>query len=162
MIQKNTITILSLLVLVSAACTNLSQTANPEQENMTTTTTKKHRFDRNMYPTVKDYLVVYNYREGLRSDNEGLVESTIFNALALRLANPALNIDVLHQELGNLQRNANSESIRYKSMLALYALENESLLQDVNPGDYNSPNAYFSVLANTMNTKFLGTIAQSK
>lgn len=60
-----------------------------------------------------------NYLHALQSSNEGVVESTIYNILMLKLKFPNREIGEIKDELKQLAMEGNEQSVRYKAYIAM-------------------------------------------
>ena len=91
---------------------------------------------------------------GLSSDVQGVVESSIFNAVNYKVAYPDFTSEKVEERLNNVALEANSHSVRYKAYLALAYYKNqtqfkspEELLAMV---DHNNQNEIFFYLQETV------------
>ncbi|MFU8813513.1 MAG: hypothetical protein ACNA78_11155 [Balneolaceae bacterium] len=58
------------------------------------------------------------FLNGIRSDVSGIVEAAIFNALAVKINNPAYSSDVVVRELNRIATETDNHKLRYKAFLA--------------------------------------------
>ncbi|HOJ03006.1 MAG TPA: hypothetical protein PK916_03285 [Bacteroidota bacterium] len=68
-------------------------------------------------------VAIKNYERGLLSDNDGVVESSLYYAVRLRLTHPSHDFTTLSRAIDKLVASGRTPSIRYKAYLAstLYA-----------------------------------------
>lgn len=100
-------------------------------------------------------LAMKNYRMGLESENEGLVESSLYYAVCLRLKFPEMDLHELERSIDHLVSRGTTQAIRYKAYLAstVYAspgLVDASLL----PRGENVP-GFFAGIGNQLQTRLL-------
>lgn len=70
-----------------------------------------------------------NYLVGLRSENTGVVESSIYNVLQLVKADPAQPIAEIRQQLTYLSTSADANRVRYKAGVALMLIAQPDILK---------------------------------
>ena len=115
--------------------------------------------DSSVFTQYGDPNVLFNKFEsglvfGLSSDVQGVVESSIFNAVNYKVAYPDFTSEKVEERLNNVALEANSHSVRYKAYLALAYYKNqtqfkspEELLAMV---DHNNQNEIFFYLQETV------------
>jgi len=105
---------------------------------------------------------VNNYVKALKSDNDGLVESAIFNSLMLKIKNPGVDIRPVKDVLASLTLKGNSHVIRYKAYLGLTFLSNRDAFAGAEElaalVEYEDPNEFFVFLDNEIKDSLLTTI----
>lgn len=72
-----------------------------------------------------------NYLVGLRSDNTGLVESSIYHVLHLVNAYPSQPTAEIRQQLVALSSSAKNDRVRYKAGVALLLLSHPDILKQM-------------------------------
>ncbi len=72
-----------------------------------------------------------NYLVGLRSENTGVVESSIYNVLQLVKADPAQPIAEIRKQLTYLSTSADANRVRYKAGVALLLLAQPEILNSM-------------------------------
>ena len=104
-------------------------------------------------------LAVNNYLEALTSENNGLVESAIFNSLMLKVQYPEANIDPIKSRLAKLAVQGSSHVIRYKAYLGLTFLNNRNEFAGAEELaaliEYEDPNEFFVFLDNEIKNTLL-------
>lgn len=102
---------------------------------------------------------VNNYLEALTSDNNGLVESAIFNSLMLKIKYPEANIRPIEDTLADLVVKGDSHVIRYKAYLGLTFLNNRDEFAGADELaaliEYEDPNEFFVFLDNEIKNSLL-------
>lgn len=96
-----------------------------------------------------------NYLIALRSENQAVVESAIFYSVKFKLFYEDQDCETLRNELRDLSINGKSESIRLKAFLASYFLNSPELLAKIEKVNYKDSNAFFQMLADTLQEKIL-------
>ena len=96
-----------------------------------------------------------NYLKALKSDNDGMVESTIFHSLKYKMYYPERNTAQLETEIENLIENGKTESIRYKAFLADQFMHNSKLLNKIEKRNYKDEIEFFKMLGEELNNYFL-------
>jgi hypothetical protein len=99
---------------------------------------------------------VRGYGEALRSDIDGVVESSITYATVLRIAAPQLNMNAIRAEINDLAANGETPVIRYKAYLATIVFQDpqefESAVGSVSP----ESNQFFSTVADQVSKRLFG------
>lgn len=96
-----------------------------------------------------------NYAAGLMSGNDGLVESSLYYAVRMRLACPDRNFTTLQSSVDKLVKEGRTHCIRYKASLASTVFASPRLIdadESDSPADMNS---YFSNIAEQLEHKLL-------
>jgi hypothetical protein len=100
--------------------------------------------------------VVCNFESGLRSGNDGVVESTLSHVLWLRLVRPDVNLDRLQDEIAGLVTDGRTPSIRYRASLATMVLESPALFAGMTGKSYSTANELFAGVSSTAQQTLLG------
>lgn len=96
-----------------------------------------------------------NFLKALKSDNTGLVECAVFHTVKYKLYYPEQKLSDIVPELENLSQNGKSEIIRYKALLAVQFLKNDSLLAKIKKENYKDANQFFLMLGNELQESLL-------
>ncbi len=96
-----------------------------------------------------------NYLMGLRSDNTGVVESSIYNVLQLVKAEPSQPIAEIRQQLTKLSTSAKSDRVRYKAGVALMLLAQPSILMNLKYDRESVADDYFAEAMARMTATYL-------
>jgi hypothetical protein len=100
-------------------------------------------------------LAVKNYRMGLESENDGLVESSLYYAVCLRLKFPDKDFRTLENAIDDLVTRGATETIRFKAYLASTVYASPELIEcDRLPEDGDTP-AFFANLGNQLQQRLL-------
>ena len=73
-------------------------------------------------------LAIKNYRMGMNSENDGLVESSLYYAVRLRIAYPETDLTELETVIDDLVTEGRTQSIRYLAYLASTLFASPSLV----------------------------------
>jgi len=91
-----------------------------------------------------------NYLRALNSDNDGLVESAIYNSLMLTIQHPEFDITPIVKKLQDLALSGESHVIRYKAYLSLSYLKDQDKFVGADELarllKYENPNKFFGFL----------------
>lgn len=91
-----------------------------------------------------------NYLKALESDNDGLVESAIYNSLMLNIKHPDFDITPIVNKLQELALKGDSHVIRYKAYLSLSYLKEQDKFVGAKELarllEYDDPNEFFVFL----------------
>ncbi len=113
--MKTRITVLITMMILTAGARITAQNADEglTADRMKLGTATEQKLD----------LAVQNYMMGLKSDNDGLVESSLYYAVRLRIAYPEKDLEALETTIDGLVTGGKTPSIRYLAYLAstLYA-----------------------------------------
>ena len=113
--MKTRITLLITMLILTAGSRLTAQNPNEgfTTDGMTLGIATEKKFDQ----------AVQNYIMGLKSDNDGLVESSLYYATRLRIAYPGEDLNALETTIDGLVTRGRTPSIRYMAYLAstLYA-----------------------------------------
>lgn len=96
-----------------------------------------------------------NYSKGLASDNDGLVESSLYYALQLRLAYPERAFPRLEKAVDGLVANGRTVGIRYKAHLASTVFVSPSIIDRGSVEDIADNDKLFSAVADQLESKLL-------
>ncbi len=96
-----------------------------------------------------------NYAAGLASDNDGLVESSLYYAVRMRLAFPERTFTALQSAVDRLVKCGRTHCIRYKASLASTIFSSPALIDVDRVGLPTDMNAYFSDIARQLEQKLL-------
>ena len=97
-----------------------------------------------------------NYIEGLRSDNNGVVESAIAQVIKMKMVMPEEEFTGLKAEFGRLSVGGRTAQMRYKAYLAGLVLDNVSIFTRECGREYETPEALFSAISNRLQSELLG------
>ncbi len=100
--------------------------------------------------------VVCNFESGLRSANDGVVESTLSHVLWLRLVRPDVNLAQLEDEIATLISSGRTPSIRYRASLASMVLDSPALFKGMADKSYETANELFARVSATAEQTLLG------
>lgn len=119
------------------------------QENGTATpalgTTRSERLD----------LAVDNYALGLTSENTGLVESSLYYAVQLRLAYPERRFFALEHAIDRLVAKGATARVRYKAFLASTVYASPLLVDRVRVAGIHDADAAFAEIARELDGRLL-------
>ena len=91
-----------------------------------------------------------NYLKALNSDNNGLVESAIYNSLMLNIQHPEFDITPIVKKLQDLALNGDTHLIRYKAYLSISYLKDSDEFVGTDELarllEYENPNEFFGFL----------------
>lgn len=96
-----------------------------------------------------------NYLMGLRSDNEGVLESSMYYALRMRLAYPELEMNAISREIDRLTNEGQSSSIRYKAHIASTIFAAPSLVDTDLVATATDIPSYFVALSHQLQQQLL-------
>lgn len=96
-----------------------------------------------------------NYANGLASDNDGLVESSLYYALQLRLMYPERDFSRLEKAVDKLVANGRTTAIKYKALLASTVFASPSIIDHGSVEAIADNDRLFSVVANQLESKLL-------
>lgn len=96
-----------------------------------------------------------NYSKGLASDNNGLVESSLYYALQLRLAYPDRAFPLLEKAVDRLVANGRTVGIRYKALLASTVFVSPGIIDRGSVEDIADNDKLFSAVADQLESKLL-------
>ena len=96
-----------------------------------------------------------NYTEGLASANIGLVESSLYYAVQLRLAFPERTFARLESSIDHLVKNGSTHCIRYKASLASTVFGSPRLIDAKRTSPITDMNAFFTSIADQLEQKLL-------
>lgn len=96
-----------------------------------------------------------NYAEGLASSNIGLVESSLYYAVQLRLAFPEWTFSRLESSIDHLVKNGSTHCIRYKASLASTVFSSPRLIDGKRTRPITDMNAFFTSIAEQLEHKLL-------
>ena len=100
-------------------------------------------------------LAVKNYRMGLEARNEGLVESSLYYAVCLRLKFPEETFPSLEKAIDRLVSRGATRTIRFKAYLASTVYASPALIDCSRlPIDGDVP-AFFASIGNQLQTQLL-------
>lgn len=104
---------------------------------------------------------VENYKAALNSDNNGLVESSIFQTLVYwkKTGNP--DVKTLLADMQELQITGSTPAIQYQAFLASYILSHESMIEIIDPSLYNDSQEFFKDVGKFVNEEMLNPIVEA-
>jgi hypothetical protein len=97
-----------------------------------------------------------NYLYGLRHQNQGIVESSIYHVLILYSNYPEKDYSLIKAQLNKLAINGPTEIICYKAYLAGKYLNNQELIDKIAKCNYQNQEQFFTLLSENLNGYFLG------
>lgn len=109
-------------------------------------------------PQTNNEKIAVNFVSGLQSDNVGVVESAIFQSLVLKTHKPEFDLAPIMKELDRLQKQGQSSEIKFKSYMAIYAMDNPDILKLVDARRFEDGDQYFSQLSMAINKNLFGTV----
>lgn len=86
-------------------------------------------------------------QSSLKSDNQGVVESTIFISLALKDIYPEANINKVVNKLNDLVADGSTPVIKYKAQLASIFYTYPTLFSDIKVNTKENPETYFKMIS---------------
>lgn len=96
------------------------------------------------------------YVTGLKSENSGLVESSLMEMAKIKVKFPALKSTEFETELKSRIVSEKDIMVRYKLVLTMYILENPSILKSDEIGNMNEPNQFFYLAGSKVNGLLAG------
>ncbi|MBR9974449.1 MAG: hypothetical protein KFF77_02620 [Bacteroidetes bacterium] len=96
-----------------------------------------------------------NYANGLASGNDGLVESSLYYSLQLRLAYPERNFAALELAVDRLVAKGATTRIRYKAFLASTVFASPLLVESARLAAFQSSDAVFAEVARQLDGRLL-------
>jgi len=96
------------------------------------------------------------YMKCLATENDGVVESAIAQAVRMRLARPDAPMDELRSALAQLSQNARTPAIRYKAYLAELAFDCPTLFADARDENYASYEEFYASLTSKAQSELIG------
>lgn len=96
-----------------------------------------------------------NYANGLASENDGLVESSLYYALRLRLAYPEICFASLERAIDRLVAKGATTRIRYKAFLACTVFASPLLVDAAGLATLESSDAVFAEVARQLDGRLL-------
>ncbi|MBE0645070.1 MAG: hypothetical protein IH600_13385 [Bacteroidetes bacterium] len=96
-----------------------------------------------------------NYTAGLSSENNGLVESSLYYALHLRIAYPEQEFAALETAIDDLVKDGRTHCIRYKASLASTVFSSPRLIDPKLATATNDMNGFFTMVAKQLEQKLL-------
>lgn len=91
-----------------------------------------------------------NYLRSLKSDVNGVVESTIFILIEMKERYPELNYNNVVEKLDELVSEGNTPTIRYKAQLASLYIKYTNVFAGLKIKDKSNPDGYFKELSNRL------------
>ncbi len=98
---------------------------------------------------------VKSYTKSLKSDNIGIVESSVFHIAKLKLLFPEEETADALAELEKLAEAAPSETIRFKAYLATQVLEFPENFSTLEKKNYKDAEAFFLMISTELQKKLL-------
>ncbi len=99
---------------------------------------------------------VSNFDMGLKSGNDGVLESTLSHIVWLRLVRPDAQLCQLQEEVANLVSRGRTPAIRYRAALAAMVLDCPSSFTGVSSVSYESANELFAKVSDTAKQTVIG------
>jgi hypothetical protein len=96
-----------------------------------------------------------NYAEGLSSENDGLVESSLYYALQLRLMYPERDFVRLEKAVDKLVADGRSVGIRYKALLASTVFASPGIIDRGSVENIADNDRLFAAVADQLESKLL-------
>ncbi len=117
-------------------------------------------------PSYCDRIVAYSrpsleraakgYGLALKSDVDGVVESSITYATVLRIAAPQLDMSAIRADIDDLAVNGGTPVIRYKAYLATIVFEGPQEFRSAVGATSPESNQFFSAVADQVSKRYLG------
>jgi len=132
-------------ILLSVSLVSIAQTGdeNNDHRYMSLATTKNME------------LAVSNYVMGLKSDNIGVVESSLYYSLQLRLVYPDLDYSVLEKEIDRLVVEGATPAIRFKAHIACTVCASPALIDIKRLEGLENMDQFFAACAEELKNKLL-------
>lgn len=99
---------------------------------------------------------ISNFGLGLRSPNDGVLESTLSHIVWLRLVRPDADLGTLQEEIVQLASSGRTPSIRYRAALAAMVLDSPASFTGVSTVSYMSANELFAKVSDTAKQSIIG------
>ncbi len=90
---------------------------------------------------------IRNYTEGLRSKNNGVVESCLYYAVRMRVEHADMDLGILESEIDALVKKGRTHSIRHKAAIASTIFASPALITLNSAAGSESINDFFSALS---------------
>ena len=100
-----------------------------------------------------------NYIMGLRSSNQGLVESATMQAAKIKLVVPTAHFEDVKNVIDSLSVYGDTPSIRYKAYLASNVFENPTWFAAKAYAGYQDTDEFFAAVAVQLQERILGSRA---
>ena len=97
-----------------------------------------------------DSRFVEQIQTALKSDNPGVVESSIYVSLMAKNMFPEFNYNKVLNELSDLAADGNSAVIKYKAQLAAIYFKYPALFTDIEFKPTETPDKYFKMISNKL------------
>lgn len=97
-----------------------------------------------------------NYLYGLRHQNQGIVESSIYHVLILYINFPEKDYSLIKAQLNKLAIDGPTKIICYKAYLAGKYLNNQELIDKIAKCNYQDQEQFFTLLSENLNGYLLG------
>lgn len=101
-----------------------------------------------------------NYLMGLRSDNGGIVESSIMGIVKLKVLYPYIAFREIESVLDSLSKDGKTPTIRYKAYLASSVCENPLWFADQKELQHLHTDEFFVPIAKKLQERMLGLRTQ--
>jgi len=98
-----------------------------------------------------------NYIMALRSENEGLEESSLMQSAKVRILYPDVNFQEVKQVVDSLAVNGNTPTLRYEAYLASNVLENPSWFAKWDRQAMQDPDTFFVSVAAQLQERIFGS-----
>jgi hypothetical protein len=138
-------------VLVLAGMLLVAATATAQEEYAT-----RALYNPGPYPNINVKCIVCNFESGLRSSNDGVLESTLSHVIWLRLVRPDVNLEPLQDEIADLVTGGRTASIRYRASLAAMVLDSPGLFQGMADVSYSTANQLFTTVSTMAQQTLIG------
>ena len=101
--------------------------------------------------------VKLNYLMGLRSSNQGLSESAMWQTARIKMLYPDANFEDVKQVADSLTVSGKTPSIRYKAYLASNVFDNPTWFAKRNHVNYEDGDQFFASVAAQLQERILGS-----
>ncbi len=98
-----------------------------------------------------------NYIMGLRSSNQGLVESAMMQVAKIKMLHPDANIEEIKDVIDNLSIKGNAPSVRYKAYLASNVCDNPTWFAKKGYNSDEDVDEFFVSVAAQLQARVLGS-----
>ncbi len=100
-----------------------------------------------------------NYMMGLRSSNQGLVESSMMQVAKIKMITPAARFEDVKNVIDSLSIYGDTPSVRYKAYLASNVCENPTWFAKKAYSGYQDNDEFFAAVAAQLQERILGSRA---
>jgi hypothetical protein len=97
-----------------------------------------------------------NFLNNLRSDNDGVIESTLMFVMQLRMKQPMIQLGDISTVIDSLTTQGSSSSIRYKAQLAAQVCSEPKLFADLHNWSSADQQGFYSAVADRLQKQLFG------